>query len=127
MQILPNSGHQMAQNQLESHRIRVDYAVYERQLFPKAAVQPSTWQANANVALVVDRRSDPHYLHSHIAYDSTHLPLDLYEHAIWGLALGDELKEAIEFPCALELPRQRARRRQLLFEALKARSALAAK
>ena len=62
-----------------------------------------------------------------IAYDSTHLPLDLYEHAIWRLTLGDELKEAIEFPCALELPRQRARRRQLLFEALKARSALAAK
>jgi hypothetical protein len=51
MQILPNSGHQMAQNRLKSHRIRVDYAVYERQLFPKAAVQPSTWQANANVAL----------------------------------------------------------------------------
>jgi hypothetical protein len=23
----------------------------ERQLFPKAAVQPRTWQANANVAL----------------------------------------------------------------------------
>jgi hypothetical protein len=41
----------MAQNRLKSHRIRVDYAVYERQLFPKAAVQPSIWQANANVAL----------------------------------------------------------------------------
>jgi hypothetical protein len=41
----------MAQNRLKSHRIRVDYAAYERQLFPKAAVQPSTWQANANVAL----------------------------------------------------------------------------
>jgi len=29
----------------------VDYVVSERQLFPKAAVQPSTWQAKANVAL----------------------------------------------------------------------------
>jgi hypothetical protein len=57
MQILPNSGHQMAQNRLKSHRIRVDYAVYERQLFPKAAVQPSTWQANANVALGSKRRN----------------------------------------------------------------------
>jgi len=51
MQILPNSGHQIAPNRLKSHWIRVDHAVYERQLFPKAAVQPSTWQANANVAL----------------------------------------------------------------------------
>jgi hypothetical protein len=41
----------MDQNRLKSHRIRVDYAAYERQLFPQAAVQPSTWQANANVAL----------------------------------------------------------------------------
>lgn len=29
MQILPSSGHQMAQTRLKSHRIRVDYAVYE--------------------------------------------------------------------------------------------------
>ena len=49
--LLPSLGNQMAQDRLKSHRTRVDYAVSERQLFPKAAVQPSTWQANANVAL----------------------------------------------------------------------------
>ena len=48
MQIL---GYQMAQYRLKSHRPRVDDAVSERQIVPQAAIQPSTWQANANVAL----------------------------------------------------------------------------
>lgn len=51
------------------YRTRVDYAVSERQLFPKAAVQPSTWQANANVALG-SRQDSPEILQRNMKHEA---------------------------------------------------------